>query len=215
MRLVTLRLLLAFVCFLLVPESARAQCLSSGDCIMPPGGCAYVGVAHLSYGVNDAVNSLVLDNSGACTIFPPLGGSGNASFPAVANVGLSSDGGNTFTIFSAPAALTVHLATVGQNGSVKTIQTEMLQMDISGGSLPSGVMLRESPTLASPGSCTSTDQGGGLFQITSFFDVFTELSLDHGVTWMPSSGSINISILPGAPLPAERQTWGGVKAIYR
>lgn len=47
-------------------------------------------------------------------------------------------------------------------------------------------MIRESPTLASTGQTTVTPIGGGLFQIDSFFDVFTELSLDGGATWLPS-----------------------------
>lgn len=216
MRLATtIRLLLPLVGFLLIPASARAQCVSGGNCIMPPGGCAYIGVDHVSFGINYAMNSVILENSGACPAFPPLLSSGNVSFPAVADLGLSSDGGNTYTVFTAPASLTVHLFTVGQNGNDKTIQTEMLQLDISGGSLPIPVRLRESPTLASTGSCQSTDLGGGQFRIDSFFDVFTELSIDNGQSWMPSSGSTHVAILQAPPLAAQRQSWGSVKAIYR
>ena len=29
---------------------------------------------------------------------------------------------------------------------------------------------------------------GGNFQITSFFDIFTDLSLDGGATWIPGTG---------------------------
>lgn len=47
-------------------------------------------------------------------------------------------------------------------------------------------MIRESPTLASTGQTTITDVGGGEFSITSFFDIFTELSVDGGQTWMPA-----------------------------
>ena len=61
-------------------------------------------------------------------------------------------------------------------------QTEMLQLDISGGGLPTGVMIRESPTLASTGATSISDLGGGQFQIDSFFDVFAELSIDGGTT---------------------------------
>ncbi len=35
----------------------------------------------------------------------------------------------------------------------------------------------------STGRTTVEDKGGGLFRIDSFFDVFTELSLDRGLTW--------------------------------
>ena len=74
--------------------------------------------------------------------------------------------------------------------------TEMLQLDISGGQLPPGVMIRESPTKQSLGRITMSDAGGGLYHIDSFFDVFTELSLDGGATWIPSDGGGS----PGAAL---------------
>jgi len=45
---------------------------------------------------------------------------------------------------------------------------------------------RESPTLASTGETRITPSPGG-FMISSFFDVFTELSLDGGKTWSPAS----------------------------
>ena len=64
---------------------------------------------------------------------------------------------------------------------VGTFNTEMLKLDLSG----PGFMIRESPTLASTGKTTVTDIGGGLYKIDSFFDVFTELSIDGGRTWMP------------------------------
>ena len=78
--------------------------------------------------------------------------------------------------------------TSGPNGSsLGAYNTEMLQLNINSG-LPGGALLRESPTLASSGQATESDAGGGLFRIDSFFDVFVELSLDNGQSWIPSSG---------------------------
>lgn len=74
--------------------------------------------------------------------------------------------------------------------------TEMLQLDISGGNLPAGVMLRESPSLQSTGQTNIDDIGGGVFRISSFFDVFTELSLDGGDTWLPASGTVTLGSTP-------------------
>ncbi len=48
--------------------------------------------------------------------------------------------------------------------------------------------IRESPTLPSLGQTTVTPLNGGLFQIDSFFDVFVEVSLDGGQTWIPQQG---------------------------
>jgi hypothetical protein len=67
--------------------------------------------------------------------------------------------------------------------------TEMLQLDISGIGLPAGMMIRESPTLASTGKTAISPAAGGGFIIDSFFDVFTELSMDGGVNWMASTSA--------------------------
>jgi hypothetical protein len=89
-------------------------------------------------------------------------------------------------------------------GGLGTFDTEMLSMSLTGGPL----MIRESPTRASTGKTTITDIGGGMYHIDSFFDVFTELSLDGGMTWMPSNmGSDGQShptrvYLGGIPEPA-------------
>ena len=75
--------------------------------------------------------------------------------------------------------------------------TEMLALNLSGGTLPPGVMIRESPTLQSTGHTKTTSIGGGLYQIDSFFDVFTELSIDGGQTWMPSTnGAGHVTLVP-------------------
>jgi hypothetical protein len=57
-------------------------------------------------------------------------------------------------------------------------------------------MVRESPTLASLGETTITDLGGGTYRIDSFFDIFTELSLDNGTTWIPSSSVERVELIP-------------------
>ena len=78
-----------------------------------------------------------------------------------------------------------------------TFNTEMLALNLQGGSLPPGVMIRESPTLPSLGVTKTTALGGGLYRIDSFFDVFTELSIDGGQTWMPSNnGSGHVELVP-------------------
>jgi hypothetical protein len=73
-----------------------------------------------------------------------------------------------------------------------TFNTEMLALDLSGG----GLRLRESPTLASHGTTTESSGGGQPFLISSFFDVFTELSLDGGQTWMPATRDQPFDLVP-------------------
>jgi hypothetical protein len=85
-----------------------------------------------------------------------------------------------------------------------TFQTEMLSLSLTGSvpvPLPGGtlpVAIRESPTLPSRGQTTIQDLGGGLYRIDSFFDVFTELSIDGGMTWTPSQGSTHV-VLSSVP----------------
>ena len=85
---------------------------------------------------------------------------------------------------------TVQTIVYGKTGNVTgTFNTEMLQMNLQG-VVPSlaPFMIRESPTKQSLGQVSIANAPGGQFKIDSFFDVFTELSIDGGATWMPGLG---------------------------
>ena len=49
-----------------------------------------------------------------------------------------------------------------------------------------GIFIRESPSRPSFGQTLVTDLGSGNYQIDSFFDIFTEISLD-GIQWVPDN----------------------------
>ncbi len=100
--------------------------------------------------------------------------------------------------------------------------TELVGMNLIG-STPIGqdVRLRESPTLLSRG--VTTVEGGcyGVcppivleMRISSFFDVFTELSLDAGRTWAPSVGSTRIVQTP-EPASLTLITFGAILTSRR
>jgi len=79
----------------------------------------------------------------------------------------------------------------------EVFQTEMLSMNISGGTMPPGVAIRESPALPSLGITMVKPLGGGMYAIDSFFDVFTEVSLDGGITWhADANGPGRIQLVP-------------------
>ena len=86
----------------------------------------------------------------------------------------------------------------GGGGGGGTYDTEMLSLNLTGQYQSSGglapLMIRESPTLASVGQHMVTPVGDGTFIISSFFDVFTELSLDGGNTFFPASSSFRLNI---------------------
>jgi hypothetical protein len=91
----------------------------------------------------------------------------------------------------------------GPTDTTGIFETEMLSMNLQGvGPTPPFVMIRESPTLPSKGRTSIEAQGGGMYHIDSFFDVFTELSLDGGMTWLKKAGPNGSRVfLNGVPEP--------------
>jgi len=81
--------------------------------------------------------------------------------------------------------------------------TELLMLNLEGNAFYSQFRLRESPTLSSTGVTTTEElclacsaPFGGPIRISSFFDVFAEVSLDGGVTWAPGNRSFHIVQTP-------------------
>lgn len=160
---------------------------------LPPLGAFYGSLSHVPIGFAGGqilVKDVKLFNFSASFPPPPLLGSTTHSFGSTVNMRVSMDFGSTFNLFSAPAFVTVRVDSTGDVGNTRFFNTEMLQLDISGGNLPPGVMIRESPTLASTGQTTIEQLSllghGPQYGITSFFEIFTELSVDGGINWMPA-----------------------------
>ena len=118
----------------------------------------------------------------------------------------SLDNGATYVSGWAPANMNARITHTTDSGGTAYFQTEMLQLNISGGNLPFGVMLRESPTRQSLGQHTLTQSGSG-FLVSSFFDVFLELSADGGATWTPASDAVRVALRTSNPIPTVSQ-WG-------
>jgi hypothetical protein len=109
-----------------------------------------------------------------------------------------------------PITMTGPVRTVARNkgpgDTTGTFDVEMVQMNLMGGP----VMIRESPTKQSLGKTSITDigtpgpgTGDNGYHIDSFFDVFTELSLDGGMTWIPKAGNRGTRVnLGGVPEPS-------------
>jgi hypothetical protein len=83
--------------------------------------------------------------------------------------------------------------------SQRAYNTELLALNLNA---PPGFMFRESPVLRSTGVTTVEDLCpvcGPPFptlRISSFFDVFSEVSIDGGTTWIPAAGSFRIEQIP-------------------
>lgn len=107
----------------------------------------------------------------------------------------SFDGGLTFLPFQANAQTCVRIRHLATDGDTELFETEMIQLDISGGSLPPQVRIRESPTLPSLGG-TRIRPDAGEYRIDSFFDVFTELTVDGGTSWVPALNPGHVVLIP-------------------
>ncbi len=121
-------------------------------------------------------------------------------------------GGETFEL-TGPIELIVKDKGSNTTGSW---DTEMVSMSLTGslpisGGLP--VELREDPAQASTGHVNVTDIGGGLFLIDSFFDVFTELSIDGG-GWIPATASDRFNLIP-EPATMTLLAIGGITLIRK
>lgn len=104
--------------------------------------------------------------------------------------GVSQIGGPQPIFASGPVMTLVE----GKIGNVTgSFDTEMLSLDLAGITPLGPFMIRESPSRQSTGHTSITDIGGGLYHIDSFFDVFTELSIDGGATWIPATDGIDLA----------------------
>jgi hypothetical protein len=196
-----LTFIVSLVMLLVLPRTVLALPVYIGTSpLVPPTDGAYLSPqqVHAEY-VAGALDIVLQDivHSGFTNITRTFGVSSTTEqFNSIVVGNISINGGslNPISLSGLVSVILFGYTTLGQLG---TFNTEMVQLDLSG----SGVLIRESPTLASTGQTKIEDIGGGLFRITSFFDVFTELSLDGGQNWIPSTGSTHVD-LTNTPLPA-------------
>ena len=215
-------LLIAVVLALALPAvQAVAQNTFGSDCIPPPS--TYASQFHARYSDGTNVYDLTQPKHERFTSCDPPpapnpGSSTQHSFGSQVSGSLSMNGGPQQSLLC-PANTMVRVTGNHQTGSTRFFDTEMLQLDLIGGTLPPGVLIRESPSKQSTGKTAISDLGGGQFRIDSFFDIFTELSVDGGQTYHPSTDTNGNPYaarmeIPGT-VPVEFRGWGNVKTLYR
>lgn len=106
-----------------------------------------------------------------------LTGTGTGYFATVPNYSASGTG-TSFIANFAP-------------GDTGAFDAELRSMNLTGSA---GTLIRESPTLQSLG--TVQISGTSPYEISSFFDIFTELSLNGGNTWIPATSSTGVEGVP-------------------
>jgi len=162
---------------------------------LPPLTGKYLDPGVVVYANGVIRRNAVFDGFTATFLPPALGGTETNSFAGMAVHEVSIDGGVSYFPISAPVQYTVRTVESDIVGLTRVFDTEVLRMDVSGGTLPPNAMIRESPTLASTGNTFITPDAGG-YRIDSFFDVFFELSLDFGQNWAPSTGPGHMVLVP-------------------
>jgi hypothetical protein len=203
----------------LVAAPVVAQNTFNTDCL-PPGQSAYLGQFHARYSDGTNVFDLTQPEHSRFSDCdpPPTSGSQTHTFNSMATAQVSINGGPPQP-FGGNAETTVQVtfshAQKTAGPGTRFFDTEMLQLDIIGGPF----MIRESPTRASTGKTAITDLGGGLYRIDSFFDVFTELSLDGGQTWHPSTDTAGNPFAGRVGIPgtvaSKAMIWSEVKSLYK
>lgn len=100
-----------------------------------------------------------------------------------------------------------------QQGGNATIDVEIVALSLVG-SFGGGTPIEIRPAgLPSPGQTTITDLGGGQWQIDSFFDVFTEISIDGGLFQSGLNGTVQTTLI--MPEPSMALIGIGMLALMR
>lgn len=190
---------------LALSTTVRADVFTSNPSlpVLFPSGYYTNGAAHATYsvpGVNINLTNLGLSAFSPVVLTPSGSNESEAFNPLFMGDGAVLGLGHLAFTASGNATMITYNKIGKTTG---TFNTEMLAMSLSASTAFGPLLIRESPTLASVGQTTVTALGGGQYQISSFFGVFTELSLDGGATWIPDSGgSERITLLGPVPEPS-------------
>ena len=153
--------------------------------VLPPEcpSCQYAAESDIVFGPGLATLSSLRFGDFSSIVRTPVGPNDELETYNATGAGVLQLGSSFFDVFF---DVTVDSITHGNRPiPIGSFATEMLQMNLTGSNFP--VLVRESPTLPSFGQSTVQPVPGG-FRVDSFFDVFTELSLDGGQNWIPSNG---------------------------
>ena len=157
------------------------------------------------FGVN-GLNTVYLRNvnfgSFSGSIPPPISGIQTFSQASTAmKCEFSMDGVNYYPV-TASGGISMTISNTLSGGMYSTEITAMnFNGTINGGQF-SGVALglRESPTIVSKGKTIIAPDPRG-WRISSFFDVFTEISIDTNPNYTPASKSLRVQATMPAPMP--------------
>ena len=190
-------------------QPALGDIISPDASIAPPGGVynATSPIVYTNGVVTDTLQSVGLSPTSVSSIF-----SGDETVKFIATMtgdftltGPSLALGGPFTLTDPNFQVTV----LGRTSAGDTagpgglgFDLRLDHFDFMGTGAFSSDEIKLDPTQISSGHVTFTDVGGGNFQIHSFFDVFTEVSLNGGALFVPQSDGPTHFELDATPEPA-------------
>lgn len=83
--------------------------------------------------------------------------------------------------------------------ATRRFDTELLTFELGGSAMPDGVLVRESPSVASMGRTTITNLSDDRYRVDAFYDVWLEISMDAGGTWHRAEGAVRMTLGPTTP----------------
>ena len=177
--------------YLMTIYSAEHFC---GSAVYPPYG-RYVSKMgeSLSFPIGIVIKNIKHRTLRPPGVLPPLGSDKTFDFTGIIGLEISYDLGATFSFYEIPTANIIYVNHMADSLEESFFDAEIIQMDIKGGDLPTEIFLRESPTISSPGRISIKHQGSG-YRIDSFFDLFTEISVDGGMVWIPAMNDIKMEL---------------------
>ena len=146
------------------------------------------------------LRDLSLGSLGSSASLPSAGNSQTyISSSTTANFQISQNGVNFYPATLSGSNSIEVFNTNGVSGNTTVYSLQMTQLGAGGSWVGGSVYLRESPTKQSLGQHTVHPDPRG-YRISSFFDVFTELSFDK-LTWYPANRSLRVlaSVPPALP----------------
>ena len=191
---------------LALPATAGAQGIDTASADLPPDGvyetAAWVEATYTGPDLEIILSNIAFIPDVSAVLREPMGNDEKETFIAdlTATASVDPDGSGPLlpttglaVLLSGPTETIVSERLLSTAGS---FQAEIVSMDLIGNVGGLSVELRESAQMVSVGRTDVYDLGGGLYHIDSFFDVFTELSVDGGNSWIASSSPCRIDLVP-------------------
>jgi hypothetical protein len=95
-----------------------------------------------------------------------------------------------------PIRMTEKLTLKSNKRSIKSYVTELTAVDFFGSGLPDYISIRESHSRRSTGKATIGRSKDGTFKVQSSYEVWLEISVDHGRSWSLASEAVTMRLAP-------------------